>query len=184
VLFQDDFSNPLGGWKRVSDPAGSSDYAGGRYRITVNAANSEVWANPGLSFTDAAVEVDAAQVGGPDNNLFGVVCRYSDPEHFYFFALSSDGYYGIGKMNDGRMELIDMQAFEPSEAILRGKQTNHIRVECAGDALSLYANGQKLVEVQDADYSRGDAGLIAGTLEMPGTDILFDNFAVRKVPAT
>ncbi len=184
VLFQDDFANPQSGWKRVNDPAGSSDYAGGRYRITVNSASSEIWANPGLSFTDAAVEVDATQAGGPDNNLFGVVCRYADPEHFYFFALSSDGYYGIGKMNDGRMELIDMQAFEPSEAILRGKQTNHIRAECAGEALRLYANGQKLAEVQDADYARGDAGLIAGTLEKPGTDILFDNFAVRQVQAT
>jgi hypothetical protein len=56
--------------------------------------------------------------------------------------------------------------------------TNHIRADCIQDKLSLYVNGVHLIDVIDGDLLEGNVGLIAGTWDTPGTDILFDNFLV------
>jgi hypothetical protein len=49
-----------------------------------------------------------------------------------------------------------------------------------GDRLSLYANDIRLVLVEDSDFTSGDVGLVAAALDLPGTDILFDNFVAEK----
>jgi hypothetical protein len=180
VLFQDDFADPTSGWDQISEENGITDYADGAYRIFVNTIGTDVWANPGLSFGDVRVEADATKVGGDDNNDFGVICRYQGPENYYFLIISSDGYYGIGKVSGGQQQLIGMESMPPSEAILQSNATNRLRADCIGSKLSLYANGEFLAQVEDSQFSSGDVGLLAGTLESPGTDIRFDNFVVSK----
>ena len=181
VLFQDEFSDPSSGWdRRPQDPDGFLDYSEGVYRIQVNSAHKMVWAGPGLTFADLRLEVDATRVAGPEDDDFGLVCRAVDRGNFYFFAISSDGYYGIGKVKDGAPELVGMAAMPPSEAIRRGKDSNHLRADCVGENLSLYVNGDLLATVQDAEFSDGEAGLLVGTFETPGTEVHFDNFAVLQ----
>lgn len=180
VLFQDDFSDPSSGWDSVSAPEGITDYVDGVYRIFVNTVNTDVWSNPGLEFGDVRVEVDATKVGGDDNNDFGVICRYQDAENFYFFVISSDGYYGIGKVVAGQQVLIGTESMPPSELIRKGSATNRLRADCIGSKLSLYVNDELLDEYEDADFPTGDVGLLAGSIDAPGTDINFDNFLVLK----
>jgi hypothetical protein len=180
VLFQDDFSDPSSGWDRITEATGQSDYVDGKYRIFVDDTNTDVWSNPGLDFTDVRVEVDATKVAGPDDNDFGVTCRTESADNFYFFIISSDGYYGIGKVKGDQQDLIQMDALQPVDAIKQGGTTNHIRADCIGDALTLYVNGQKINEVHDAEFTSGDVGLMAGSFDTPGTDIHFDNFQVLK----
>lgn len=180
VLFQDDFSDTSSGWDRVNLPDGVTDYANGVYRIRVNATNTERWAKPGLSFTDVRIEVDATKIAGDDDNIFGTICRYQDNENFYFFIVSSDGYYGIGKFKNDQLLLIGVDSMPPSEHINQGNTTNHLRSDCVGSTLTMYANGEKLAEFHDSDFSYGDVGLVAGALATPGTDIHFDNFMVLK----
>lgn len=181
VLFQDDFSDTSSGWDRVNQPEGITDYNDGVYRIFVNTLNTDIWANPGLDFSDVRILVDATKMGGIDNNDFGVICRYQDADNYYFFILSSDGYYGIGKVRDGVQTLIGMDAMPPSEAIIQGDATNRLRADCIGPKLSLFANDEFLAQFEDSDLTSGDVGLIAGTSpEAPGTDIFFDNFQVLK----
>jgi hypothetical protein len=161
---------------------GITDYADNNYEIRVDTANTDVWANPeGQSFTDVRVEVKAQKVtGGTDNNDFGVVCRYKDESNFYFFIISSDGYYGIGKVKDGTQELIGMDSMLPSDKINLSDATNEIRGDCIGSTLTLYVNGQQVDSQTDTDFTDGNVGLIAGTFEETYTDILFDDFVVRK----
>jgi len=180
VLFQDDFSDPQSGWDQVRTADGITDYEDGIYRITVNTPNQDVWANPGKSFTDVHIEVEATKQGGPDDNDFGVICRYQNTDNFYFFIISSDGYYGIGKVQDGSQQLLGMENMEQSDAIYQGQASNRIAAECQGDQLTLWANGTKLFTIQDADFPSGDVGLMAGTFDTPGTDIAFDNFIVTQ----
>ena len=92
VVFQDDFSRPVSGWDRYNDPTYSSDYYEGGYRIHVLEPNTDAWASPRLDLADVQIEVDATKLGGPDDNVFGVLCRYKDSRNFYFFLVSSDGY--------------------------------------------------------------------------------------------
>lgn len=180
ILFQDDFSDTSSGWDRVDVDEGITDYADGVYRIFVNTDSTDVWTNPGLNFTDTIIEVEAEKVGGPDDNDFGVICRYEDTNNFYFFILSSDGYYGVGRVLDGVQELLGEEELMPGDAINIGNATNNIKADCVGSTLTLYANGTQLISVEDTALTSGDVGLLAGTFDTPGTDIHFDNFVVRQ----
>ncbi len=180
VLFQDDFSDPSSGWDRVNEVEGITDYANGVYRILVSTENTDVWANPGLNFSDAIAEVEATKVGGPDDNDLGLICRYQDESNFYFFIISSDGFYGIARVLDGEQELVGLDNMEYSEAINQGNSTNLLRAECVGETLTLFVNDQQVFQTTDTQFSSGDVGLIAGTFEVAGADIHFDNFVVRR----
>jgi hypothetical protein len=180
VLFQDDFSNTSSGWDKYTDATGSTDYVDGTYQIYVNDVNYDLWANPGKTFTDVIVEVDATKVSGPENNDFGVICRYQDSENYYFGFLASDGYYSIGKVVANEQSLFEEGGMAPTTAVKAGNVSNHVRMDCVGSKLSLYVNGTLLSEVEDTNLTSGDVGLIAGTFEEAGTKISFDNFVVRK----
>ena len=180
VVFQDDFSRPVSGWDRYNDPTYSSDYYEGGYRIHVLEPNTDAWASPRLDLADVQIEVDATKLGGPDDNVFGVLCRYKDSRNFYFFLVSSDGYTGIGVYKDGRRRLLTDDSLLPSEAVNRGNALNHIRADCDGYQLRLHVNGILVAEAQAAEWPRGDVGLIAGTYDQAGTEILFDNFSVLQ----
>lgn len=179
-LFQDDFSDESCGWEDIfRDEDGISDYDQGGFRLQVLQEQFDYWANPNVSFSDVVIEVDAKKIGGPDDNDFGVICRYVDTQNFYFFLVASDGFYAIGKSVAGSYEYIGSEFMEPTDAVLGGDATNRIRAECVGSTLRLSANGTQLAEVTDSTFTSGDVGIIAGTFDTPGTDILFDNFVVR-----
>jgi len=180
VLFSDDFSNTSSGWDRQTTSEGITDYADGVYRIYVNDTNVDYWANPGESYTDVRVEVEATKVGGPDDNDLGVICRYVDIDNFYFGLISSDGFAVIGKVKDGEQVGISSDGMDPVEGINLGAATNRIRLDCVGQALTLFVNGTQIASVTDSDFAEGDVGLIAGTYDITGTDIHFDNFVVRQ----
>ena len=181
VLFSDDFSNASKNWDQISDSSGSTDYYNEAYRIIVNTANYSAWANPGNeSFVDTRIEVDAVKNGGPEDNLFGIICRYTDSNHFYYAVISSDGYYGIMKMSSSGTQPIGRDSMLESERIIQGAETNHMRFDCVGSSLTLYVNGFQLDRQNDNEYTTGNVGLLAGTFATTGTDILFDNFFVYK----
>lgn len=181
LLFQDAFSDPGSGWDRVRTPEGMTDYDGDQYRILVNSPNADYWANPGLNFTDVVVEVQARKINGPDDNNFGILCRYQNLDNFYFLIISSDGYYGIGKVKDGKQTLIEPEQMYPSPVIAQGNQQNYLRAVCQGSKLALFVNGELVAETDDQSFLEGDVGLVVGTFEQPGVDVVFDNLIV-KVP--
>jgi hypothetical protein len=181
VIFSDDFSNPNSGWDRVDQTDFYSDYFENAYRITVHSKMSDSWANPDDNvFGGVSIEVDATKNAGPDDNDFGVICRYQSTDQFYYAVISSDGYYGITKVTSASSTLIGRDSLEFSDAIHQGSATNHIRFDCLGNVLTLYVNGHQIDQQNDSDYTTGNVGLIAGTYDTPGTDILFDNFFVYQ----
>lgn len=183
VLFTDDFSSSSSGWDTVrDDTTGMTDYDQGGYRIQVLETKTDYWANPGLSgLTDVSISVDVKKLGGPDDNDFAILCRYVDVDNFYALLASSDGYYGITKVVGGSQELIGQDELLPSDAIKQGAEVvNTLRADCVGSTLTLYVNGTQVASVQDATFTTGDVGLMAGTFDTAGTDMLFDNFVVRK----
>jgi len=180
VLFQDDFSDPSSGWDRITNEEGTTDYVNGEYRFLINATHVDYWTNPGLDFWDVVVEVDAVKAGGPDDNDFGVICRYQNTDNFYFFLISSDGFYAIAKMEAGESAFIEPDQMYSSDAILQGEAANHLRAECVGSRLALAVNGVLVAETEDDTFADGDVGLIAGAFDEPGVDIRFDNFVVKK----
>ncbi|MBI3161684.1 MAG: hypothetical protein HYZ23_04205 [Chloroflexi bacterium] len=179
VLFQDDFSRPISGWDRFTAAEGTMDYDGGGYRILVNAVNTNFWSTPQQNFADVRMEVDAGKLGGPDENRIGLICRY-DGANYYFFLMSSDGYYGIGIYFSGQAILLGQSEMAANSNIKTGLAVNHLRADCAGDTLAFYVNGFQMASVQDKTLASGDVGLLAGTFAQPGVDVILDNFVVLK----
>lgn len=179
-LFWDDFSEASGDWPQVSGPNGSLGVVLGAYRIQVLATHYEVLATPGYTFRDVRVEVDATRQAGPLQNMFGLVCRSSHSKDFYFFAISSDGYYALGKIINGKAALLGQEMMAYNANILPGDGPNHLRFDCIGETLTGYVNGQVIATSNDVDLSSGNVGLVAGALDTTGVDVAFDNFEVLK----
>jgi hypothetical protein len=180
VLFQDDFSRPESGWDHYQDDHYISDYHQDGYQIEIIEPNILAWATPGLSFDDSLIMVEAARNHGPADNAFGLICRYQDPDNFYFFLISSDGFAGIGRRLAGERQLLSDEHMLPSEAILPGRQPNLILASCVGPRLELYVNGQFVAGVDDDTWAAGDVGLIAGSYDTGQVTIQFDNFSVQQ----
>lgn len=180
VLFKDDFSHTSGGWSTHSNSSSFSGYDQNGFLLSTEIPNYQFWSVPGLIFQDVLIHTKAIKLDGPEDNLFGVICRYQDPRHFYALVIGSDGYYGIFKMVNGHFELIERPAMDFSAMIHPGAEMNEIHGLCQGERLELIVNGVKLIEVQDASLTTGDVGLIAGNLDDPGISVLFDNFFVAK----
>lgn len=181
VLLVDNFTDPLSGWKVwVGEDGSSIDYSNGALRIFVNQAQFDYWSVAGKNYEDVHIESDVEKGDGPDDNDYGLICRYQDQDNFYAFVISSDGYAGIIKVKDGAYQVLSGESLQYSEAVRRGSDRNRLQAICTGTILTFHVNGIQLFEVTDAEFSSGDVGVIAGAYDTPGVEILFDNFAVLK----
>jgi hypothetical protein len=179
TLFKDDFSSTASGWPRFTSAEGVMDYDGGGYRMLVKALNVDFRSAPGRDFGDVRLEADAGKLGGPDQNRFGLVCRYRGAD-YYFFVIGSDGFYGIGIFTAGRATLLGQSQMQSSDRIRTGAAVNHLRADCNGDQLTFYVNGFQLARTRDSGLQHGDVGLLAGSFSQPGVDVIFDNFLALK----
>ncbi len=67
----------------------------------------------------------------------------------------------------------------PSE-VVETDGVNHLRADCIGSALTFYVNDALVASTQDADFATGGVGVLAGSFEEPGVDVLFQNFVVLQ----
>jgi hypothetical protein len=179
VLFQDNFTQATTGWDRLMATEGIMDYDGGGYRMLVNSLQTNFWSTPHKNFSDVRIEVDSGKLGGPDENRIGLVCRFTGSD-YYFFLISSDGFYGIGVYKGGLALLLGQNEMQSNPNIKTGLAVNHLRADCAGNTLTFYVNGFQVAQAQDSTLASGDIGLLAGTFAQPGVDIVFDNFVVLQ----
>src|SRR3990172_4666827 len=156
ILYQEEFEDNTTGWDRVSNEHGIMDYDGGGYRILVQQPGFNLWSTPEKNFGDVSVEADLTKLNGPDENRAGLMCRYQSGD-YYFFIISSDGYYAVGKFIGGNTLLLGQTEMQPSE-LIRMNEVNHLRADCIGDTLSFYVNFNQVAVVQDADFPSGDVG--------------------------
>lgn len=178
ILFMDDFSDPTSGWPVYNDDQYMDDYYNGAYRMVENDINTTSWVYPDeFDVNDVLIKVDATKNAGPDENDMGLICRYQNEDQFYAGIITSDGYYGITKMTPDDFLVIGGEYLEYSDLINQGSATNTIQFDCVGDVFTLYVNGYQLDQRTDTEYIGGTFGLIIGTYETPGTDILYDNFS-------
>lgn len=179
VLFYDDFTNPASGWDRFTSIEGTMDYDGSGYRFLVNSLQTNFWSTPGMSFGDVRLDVDVAKLRGPNENRIGLLCRYVEG-NYYFFMVSSDGFYTIGKFMGGIVMQLGQTEMHQNSAINTGLAVNHLRADCVGSVLTFYVNGHQVAQALDTDIPNGEVGLLAGTFQEPGVDVIFDNFLVSQ----
>jgi hypothetical protein len=152
-------------------------------------------------FGDFDLSVMARPVAGPINNGYGVVFRLQDPQNFYWFLISSDGYYQVqGWVND---EEKDLSAWIESPLIHQGLDVeNQLRVIGVGGQFQFFINGeqvqvcvpddpagestyfnecvdgQMLDTLVDGSIPAGQLGVVARTFSEPGVEVEFDNVLV------
>lgn len=185
VIVEEDFSDPASGWDRHTGADITTDYGAGQYRVLVGAPNLDAWGLAGLDLNDLQIEADTQYAAGPLDNSYGVLCRYTrsdDRSNFYFFFISSDGYYAMGKVvRNERTYLNSSGNFEPLAAIrTEPGAINRLSAACAKDQFTFTVNGQAAGAFSDSEFTHGDAGLIASTLNQGGVEIRFDNVVIRQ----
>ena len=182
ALLQDDFGGEQNcGWREYNQGGAVVEIAEGTLNISTSQTGQIWWSNVGRDFNDVIVTVQARQTSGPNNNAYGILCRYQDENNFYIFLISGDGFYAIGKYVGGESQityLTENEEYIPSDLINQGVATNLLRASCIGEELGLSVNGLPLLTVTDSSFASGDVGLGVSTLE-PGTAVVqFDDLLV------
>jgi hypothetical protein len=182
TLLNDDFEGEKQcGWILYEGRGVTTRIEEGVLRLSNSLSGEIAWANAGKDFDDIIIDVETTQVSGPDDNAYGVLCRYQNPENFYVFLISGDGHYAIGKYQSGNSQVQYLSGegqYVYSEVINQGQSSNQLRVSCVGNELSLSVNGVTLETVTDPTFVIGDIGLGANTFQ-PGTAVIdFDNVRV------
>jgi hypothetical protein len=178
ILFQDAFENNTSGWDRLANDGGIMDYDSGGYRMLIRQPQMNFWSTPKMELRDVRLETDVTKLNGPSENRAGLLCRYQNG-NYYFFLISNDGYYAIGKFIGGQIILLgqtEMQSYENIQA----DAVNHLRADCIGDSLTFYINYNLIAGAQDTDLQFGSVGVLAGSFAQPGVDVLFDNFVAMQ----
>lgn len=178
-LFADDFTNPASGWDVRRDSNAVTDYQNGEFVMVVGKPETTLWSRPHQNLTDVSIDVEARQAAGPDDNLFGVLCRYQDANNFYRLVIGGNGYAGITKRAKGVVKVISAPLLTRTPAVKRGQASNHLQALCQGRQLSLYVNSQLVAQATDGDFPGGDVGLLAAAGKSPGVEIHFTHFVVR-----
>jgi hypothetical protein len=134
-----------------------------------------------VEYSDFILEVEATQVSGPDNNIYGVIFRYGlDANEFYAFLISGDGFYVFTVDGANREEPEILVKWTESFAIKQGEQTNRIKVAAIGGNIKYFVNDQFLGEVQDNRFSAGVVGFFVGSLNEGGVQVSFDNLMISQ----
>ena len=179
TIITDDFSN-TSLWYVFEDDDYTMEYQDEGYRIYNQFLNGAIWSIKYQEYTDIRIEVDATRGAGPDDGYYGVICRFGDDgNEYYALVINDSGFFGIIKMEDGEKEFLG-SGTDQNDIINKGiGETNRVRGVCSGEQLVLYANDQKLLELDDDSLTEGEIGLIAGNrLSDVGIDVIFDNFAL------
>ena len=179
LVYQDDFSDSRSGWDDAFDRErqySAKQYGNGKYYIQVNTSGLTVWGLANQDVANFRLEVEASQEAGPNNNGYGVLFRFRDPDNYYRFDISGEGYFLLSKLSQG--EIVKLAEWTPSPAIKVGRATNRLAVEALGDRIRLFANGVQLAEVRDSSFTHGNFGFFASTFSEPNLTVSFDNIKV------
>lgn len=161
-----------------------------------------IWSTLNRKFRDFDLRVAARLIEGPiDQNQFGAIFRYRDPDNFYVFRITADGYYSLVKVRNGVQERIS--DWGVSDAILQGDAPNEVRVVARGDRFRFYVNRTALplcmrgenetsmwanwegpgvcftdeprFEYVDSEFTQGRIALAAGTIDGSDVTVAFDD---------
>jgi hypothetical protein len=200
VLYVATFDESPADWELYNGRL-SAQAVDGVLRVVVEVEDSLPYSTAAPYFSDFDLRVKSTATTGPLNNGYGVVFRVQDPDNYYVFFISSDGWYQVRREVDGEEKLLS--DWVPSPLVNQGLDaSNDIRVVAQGDTFQFYINGelvelcipndpaaistyadsciegQMLPELVDDSIAEGQLGVIALTFDEPGVEVDFDNVLV------
>ena len=187
-IYQDDFAS-VGPFMTISEETDEgiayfADYRDGEWAMWSDddfgamGIRSPV---PGNQVADAAAEVDARVVAGDEGVYIAVACRYNlDTGDRYQLSIDpSLGTYRIHRSEGGTST--DLVPWTANDAVRRGEDWNHLRLDCTGETISAAINDVPVATRTDDRLVEGHFGLIAGRFgERSGAfETRFDNLEIR-----
>ncbi len=177
VIYSDDFSRASEAWRLFEAENGSAMVRDGELYVEVRGGETSLYVPLQIgTWDDVVISVETREVAGTEDNWMGVLCRQSDLNNYYLFALSADGYYLMMKMRDGLPEALAGPTY--STLIRTGRARNRLTVRCEGSSLRMSVNGRFLVNRSDDDLAGGGIALFADAMGGGGTTVAFDNFSL------
>lgn len=200
LLYAASFDSFLDEWELYEGRL-SAQVEDGELHIGVNVTDSAPFSVASLYFGDFDLRAQAAAVNGPVNNGYGVIFRVQNPHTYYFFLISSDGYYRVQRAVDDEIKILS--DWIPSPLVKQGLNAeNNLRVVARGDQFQFYINGEPVevcipdnpegistymdgcvggqmqATLIDDSIGAGQLGFVAMTLDEPGVEVGYDNMVV------
>jgi hypothetical protein len=124
-----------------------------------------------FEYQDVRLEVSADNRGKNNNNV-SLICRYDPEVGWYEFNIANNGLYNIyfaEKLEKGENRIAyNRVANGGSNAIKMGKEINEYAIECQGDELTLYINGEKVNSLKEKKYAlrSGQVGVSVSSFDV------------------
>jgi len=123
AIFSDDFQGEADcGWQLYSGRGVDEAIQDGVLRIETSQPGLIGWTLAGQEVDDVVIATRAQQIGGPDDNAYGIICRYQNGREGIEY-LTGEGMYA------------------PSDIINKGQSINDLQASCIGNQLSFAVNG-------------------------------------------
>lgn len=175
--YADDFSIDSGRWGTWSSNGSGAHFENQALRIRQDEAGSVTQAEGSMYVEDFYMEVETTHVSGTLDDEFGILFHVADDRDFYWFAISSDGYYALYDFYGDSFSY--PVAWTRSESINYGAHTtNHLGLLVQGARAVLLVNGSVLADVDLARDEIGEINLAVGTYDDARTEIDFDNLRI------
>jgi hypothetical protein len=134
------------------------------------------------TYGDVRVEVSADNRGKNNNNV-SLICRYTD-DGWYEFNIANNGLFNIlaydakGRVHKGYNALVT----DGSNAIKMGMETNVYVIECKGNTLKLFINGEESASFNDKKYgfSDGKVGISVSSFNVYPIIVEVDYFDIQQ----
>jgi S1-C subfamily serine protease len=177
MLFQDDFSDPKSGWSLFDNATGWAAYLNNEFHILVKKDHTLLTSTINNSFEDVVITVKTSILSQTGEGDRGAICRYKDPENYYYLAISEEGYFGIFKKVAAVYTPLLNWQYSPA---ITNYAPVTLTAACVGDTLTIAADGVVLGQVKDTAFSQGDIGLAAGAWSATDFGAAFSSLEVRS----
>ena len=111
----------------------------------------------------------------------GIIFRSEDSidAHYYIFRVHTDGSYWLYRFVDRDIEHSTLLDTGTASTYVKGlNKTNRLSVVAQGNLLTLYVNNREVTSLQDAGYTRGQIGVLAGSINQGPAQALFQDVKV------
>ena len=183
TLFTEQLFNgtTIPGWWTGTDGGKQAWHEDSAYHVGLTTGDTTYWTRytvPGR-IGDFQLDIDIAQIEGPNDNGFGVVFRNYCYNNYYYFLISGDGYMTFRKVVDGHRT--DIQSWTQCAAVTQGNATNHLTIIADGSQFRFFVNDTEVLQATDSALATGYLGVMVKSYGVPGVHVAFDNLRVHWV---
>lgn len=158
--FSDDFENSEGHWGETNREEVQVWIEGGELHIELYIASVGAMSHFRDREFDDFTMIAQARSLSETPGYYGIAFRHQDADNYYFFEISDEGSFRLGKRVG---ETIDLIPWTPSDAILMDGGVNRLAVSMEGDSILALINGELVADLHDTSIQEGKLSLIAET---------------------